>query len=256
MFEIIDFKKYSSLNIGGKHKVKIINDIGEYKQYKIIGGANNLLISNKPPKMAMLGDEFNYIFQKNGKLIIGGSTTTTTILNYCRKNVITNFELLVKLPGKIGGLVKMNAGLKKYEIFNHLESIKTYKGVVLKENILYKYRFTDIQDIVFEATFNIEKGFNKYKQKEFIKMRDNQPNLPSAGSCFKNPPNNFAGKLLDQAGLKGFKVGDMTFCETHANFLVNLGDGTYDEAIKLISLAKSKVKKQFDIDLKEEIIIY
>jgi UDP-N-acetylmuramate dehydrogenase len=255
MFEIIDFKKYSSLNIGGKYKVKIINDIGEYKQYKIIGGANNLLISNKPPKMAMLGDEFNYIFQKNGKLIIGGSTTTTTILNYCRKNDITNFELLVKLPGKIGGLVKMNAGLKKYEIFNHLESIKTYKGVVLKENILYKYRFTDIQDIVFEATFNIEKGFNKYKQKEFIKMRDNQPNLPSAGSCFKNPKDYSAGYLIEKVGLKGYNIGNIAFSSIHSNFLVNMGGGTYDEAIKLINLAKKKVKDEFNIELELEIII-
>ena len=86
-------------------------------------------------------------------------------------------------------------------------------------------------------------------------FRDNQPKEPSAGSCFKNPPNNFAGKLLDESGLKGFKIGNMAFCETHANFLVNLGNGTFGDALQLIELAKRKVFEKSGIELELEIKI-
>ena len=92
--------------------------------------------------------------------------------------------------------------------------------------------------------------------KEFNKMRDNQPHVPSAGSCFKNPKGDFAGRLIQEVGLKGKRRGDMSFSEQHANFLVNNGDGTFEDAIYLINLAKEKIKEQFDIDIEEEIIIY
>ncbi len=255
MHKTIDFKKYTSIHIGGKHSVKVINTIDEYNSYKIIGKGNNLLISNTPPKLAILGDEFDYIIQKNDKLIVGAATTSGKLLTYCKKNDIAHFELLAKLPGNIGGLVKMNAGLKQWEIFNHLYSIKTQNGEILKNDIAYTYRDTKIDGIIYEITFDIQKGFDKELQSMFVKMRDNQPNLPSGGSCFKNPKDYSAGYLIEKVGLKGHTIGGMAFSSMHANFLVNMGDGTFDEAIKLISLAKQKVKEQFDIDLELELII-
>jgi UDP-N-acetylmuramate dehydrogenase len=149
----------------------------------------------------------------------------------------------------------MNAGLKQWEIFNHLDGIKTQDGIIKKDNIEYSYRDTNIKCIIFEVTFNIEKDFDKEQQKYFIKMRDNQPNLPSAGSCFKNPKEHSAGYLIERVDLKGYTIGGMAFSSIHANFLVNIGGGTFDEAIKLIKLAQQKVKKQFDIELELEIII-
>ena len=256
MQKIIDFKKYSSISIGGKYTVKVINEIANYPKYTIIGRANNLLVSNNPPPIAILGDEFDYIIQKDSKLIVGASTSSGKLLTYCRHNNIANFELLAKLPGNIGGLVKMNAGLKQWEIFNHLISIKTQDGQILKDDINHSYRHTNIKGIIFEIIFDIEYGFSKEQQNMFIKMRDNQPKMPSAGSCFKNPKNTHsAGYLIDKVGLKGHSIGGMAFSSLHANFLVNIGDGTFDEAIKLINLAKQKVKDEFDITLEEEIII-
>ncbi len=268
MTKTIDFKKYTSINIGGKHQVKVINDIDNYSKYTIIGRGNNLLISNNPPPLAVLGDEFDYIIQKGNKLIVGASTSSGKLLTYCKKYDIANFELLAKLPGNIGGLVKMNAGLKKWEIFNHLHSIKTQDGNILKEVIPHTYRHTNIKGIIYEVTFNIEQGFNKEQQNIFVQMRDNQPNLPSAGSCFKNPKvansghgvnfpqkEHSAGYLIEKVGLKGYVSGGMAFSSIHANFLVNMGGGTYDEAMKLINLAKQKVKEEFNIDLEEEIIV-
>ncbi|MEA3513441.1 MAG: UDP-N-acetylmuramate dehydrogenase [Campylobacterota bacterium] len=255
MDKIIDFKKYSSIHIGGVHKVKVINEIGDFKNFKIIGRGNNILLSNTPPPMAILGDNFDYILLKDNKLIVGAATTSGKLLTYCRKNDIANFELLAKLPGNMGGLVKMNAGLKQWEIFNHLHSIKTEDKEILKKNIEYSYRHTKIDSIIYEITFDIEKGYNKELQKEFNRMRDNQPHLPSAGSCFKNPKDYSAGYLIEQVGLKGYIIGGMSFSSIHANFLVNIGDGTFEEAIELINLAKKKVKKEFNIELELEIDI-
>lgn len=255
-FKQIDFSKYSSLHIGPTCEVLVINEIGEYPDYQILGRANNTLISNNPPKFAVLGEAFEYIEQKDGLLYVGCATKSGKLLSYAKRNNLANLEFLGKLPGCLGGLVKMNAGLKEWEIFNYIHSIKTNKGYIKKENIEYSYRNTKIDTIVYEVVFNIEYGYSKQMAEKFKKMRDNQPQLPSAGSCFKNPKDDYAGRLIEAVGLKGFKKGGMGFSQEHANFLVNYGGGTYEEAIYMISLAQDKIKEQFNIDIKKEIIIY
>jgi len=255
-FKTIDFSRYSSIKIGPVADVKIIDAIGDYDDYQIIGRANNLLVSSNHPKFAILGDEFDYVKLIDNKLYVGCATTSGKLLTYVRKNDIANLEFLAKLPGNLGGLVKMNAGLKSWEIFNYIDKIKTKDGYIKKEDVTYSYRETKIDTIVYEVVFDIEKGFCKDKLKEFNKMRDNQPQTPSAGSCFKNPKGDFAGRLIQEVGLKGFRKGDMAFSNIHSNFLVNLGSGSYEDAIYLINLAKCKIKEKFNIELEEEIVIY
>lgn len=255
--KIIDFKRYSSIHIGSVKEVLVINEIADYQDFQIIGRGNNLLISsNCGKKFAILGEEFDYIKDEDNKLYVGCATTSGKLLTYTRKNNIANLEFLAKLPGNLGGLVKMNAGLKSWEIFNYIHSIKTKDGYILKKDIDFSYRHTQINTIVYEVVFNKDFGFSQSKQNEFTKMRDNQPQMASAGSCFKNPKGDFAGRLIEAVGLKGIKVGDMEFSNTHANFLVNHGNGTFEDAIKLISLAKKRVKEEFDVDLETEIIVF
>lgn len=253
----IDFKKYSSIKIGPVLDVLEINEIGDYSDYQIIGKGNNLLISpNINKKFAILSEEFDYIKQEGNLLFVGCATTSGKLLTYTRNNDIANLEFLAKLPGNLGGLVKMNAGLKSWEMFNYINSIKTKDGYIKKEDVNFSYRETKIDTIVYEVVFNIEYGFSKEMLKEFNKMRDNQPHVPSAGSCFKNPKGDFAGRLIEAIGLKGKRQGDMSFSEEHANFLVNYGSGSFEDAIYLIEEAKKKIKEQFNIDIEEEIIIY
>ena len=255
--KIVDFKRYSSIHIGPLKEVLVINEIGDYKDYQIIGRANNLLVSpNCEKNFAILGEEFDYIKEDEKFLYVGCATTSGKLLTYTRKNDIKNLEFLAKLPGNLGGLVKMNAGLKSWEVFNYIDSIKTKDGYIKKEDVDFSYRETKIDTIVYEVVFNIEYGFSNEMLKEFTKMRDNQPSVASAGSCFKNPKGDFAGRLIEAVGLKGIKKGDMSFSELHANFLVNYGNGTFDDAIYLIDLAKQKIKDEFNIDIEEEIIIY
>ena len=255
-YKKIDFSKYSSIKIGPKTNILVINEIADYKNYQILGLANNVLISNNPPSFCTLGSSFDYIIQKNNKLYIGASTKSSKVLAYIKKHNIAHLEFLGKLPGSIGGLVKMNAGLKEYEIFNLISSIKTKDGYISKSDIEYSYRHTNINTIIYEVVINIEYGFSQNKTLVFKNMRNNQPNEYSAGSCFKNPQKNWAAKLIEGCNLKGFRKGDMQFSNKHSNFLINLNNGTFDDAIYLINLAKDRVKEKYNINLEEEIIIY
>lgn len=255
--KLIDFKKYSSIKIGPISEVLVINEIGNYEEYEIIGRANNLLISpNTTKKFAILGEEFDYIKKHNNLLYVGCATTSGKLLKFTKDNNIADLEFLAKLPGNLGGLVKMNAGLKSWELFNYIHSIKTKDGYVKKEDIKYSYRETKIDTIVYEVVFNIEYGFNYENLAMFDEMRNNQPRVPSAGSCFKNPENDFAGRLIEAVDLKAYEKGNMSFSAKHANFLVNNGDGKFEDAIYLIEEAKKRVKEKFNIDIHEEIIIY
>jgi UDP-N-acetylmuramate dehydrogenase len=103
------------------------------------------------------------------------------------------------------------------------------------------------------AKFKIHRGYDRALLQELASLRNNQPSDPSAGSAFKNPPNDHAGRLIEAVGLKGYRIGDMAWSDIHANFLVNLGNGTYQDAITLIELAKKRVKDTFGIPLHEEI---
>ena len=252
----IDFSKYSSMKIGGTFEVNIINECSsiDEKSY-LIGSCNNILIGTNPPPLMMLDKKYDYIKIENNMLKIGGATPSGKIISFCKKHNIGSFEFLSHLPGKLGGLIKMNAGLKEFEIFNNLISISTCKGSLKKENIDYGYRYTDIDSPVLEATFNLSYGFDNEKVILFKTMRDNQPSLPSAGSCFKNPKNDYAGRLIEEVGLKGFRVGAMEFSTKHANFLVNHGGGTFKDAIFLIKEAQKKVYEKFNIKLECEIVI-
>jgi len=252
----INFAKYSSIRIGPKSEVLVIEEVGEYRGHKILGLGNNVLISDTHPSFAVLGSTFDYIEKKDDLLYVGCATKSGKLLSYAKKNDLAKFEFLGKLPGSLGGLVKMNAGLKEFEIFNYIHSIKTKDGYIKKEDIEYSYRHTNINTIVYEVVFNCTYGYSKAQSEVFKKMRDNQPQVPSAGSCFKNPANDSAGRLIEAVGLKGFQKGNMAFSIEHANFLANMGEGNFDDAIYLINLAKQKVKEKFNINLEEEIIIY
>ncbi|MDQ1263213.1 MAG: UDP-N-acetylmuramate dehydrogenase [Campylobacterota bacterium] len=254
--KIIDFSKFSSFKIGGKFSVDMIDDAQAIpKNAFIVGACNNILIGNNPPILAKLSKKFDYIKIENNTLKIGAATPSGKIFSFCKKHNIANFEFLSHLPGTLGGLVYMNAGLKEYEIFNTLIFVKTANAEIEKKDIEHGYRYTNITSPILEATFELKYGFDEAKVDIFKTMRSNQPSLPSAGSCFKNPKGDYAGRLIEAVGLKGFRVGGMEFSSQHANFLVNVGNGAFDDAIFLIKEAQSRVYAAFKIWLECEIAV-
>ncbi|QOP42568.1 UDP-N-acetylmuramate dehydrogenase [Sulfurimonas sediminis] len=255
-FRSIDFSKYSSFKIGSIVDVALLkDDFTDLADYTLIGSCNNTLIGPNPPKLMMLDKKYYYIKIENGLLKIGGATPSGKIASFCKKHNITNFEFLSHLPGKLGGLVYMNAGLKEFEIFNNLVSITTPSGLHVKKEIEFGYRRTNIKEPILEAAFSLAYGFSQEKAAMFKKMRANQPTTPSAGSCFKNPEGDYAGRLIEAVGLKGKKVGNMEFSRVHANFLVNNGNGSFKDAVFLINEAQKRVFESFGIKLELEIVI-
>ncbi len=251
----IDFSRYSSLRIGPKVDVAVIEskdfDAGGYT---LIGGANNLLISPTPPPLAMLGSEvFGFCELESDCIRVGGALKTGQLASFCRRHDLGGLEFTGNLPGTVGGLVAMNAGMKAWETFAQLLWVDFGVGRVPAERIPHGYRRAELPGIVYEAGFVRQSGFERDLEAQFKAMRANQPKAPSAGSCFKNPPGDYAGRLIEAVGLKGLAQGGMAFSEEHANFLINTGGGTYEAAIALIDEAKKRVKERFGVVLNLEV---
>ena len=252
----IDFSKYSSIKVGQPTEVLMIeNEDTIPKDRYLIGGANNLLISPTPPPLMMLSKDFAFIKEYDEYLIIGASMPTGRIVSYTKKHNISGFEFCSKLPGTLGGMLAMNAGVKSYEIFNILHSVKVNGSWVPKEDIEHGYRFAKLNGIATEAKFKITKGFDANLLDDLLQLRSNQPCEASAGSAFKNPIDDYAGRLIEEVGLKGLRKGGMQWSDVHANFLVNLGNGSFEDAKYLIDLAKEKILSEYKIALTEEIKI-
>jgi len=255
-FKTIDFSKFSSIKVGVPIEILMLErDDVIPKDRLIIGHANNLLVSSNPPPLMMLSKDFSFIKLEDEVLTVGCATPTGKLLSFAKKNDLAGFEFVSKLPGSIGGMLAMNAGVKSYEIFNILDAIKIEGEWVEKANIEHGYRFAKLGGVATEVRFKVTKGFSKELLDELVNLRANQPKTASAGSAFKNPEGDYAGRLIEEVGLKGVSRGAMQWSEVHANFLVNHGGGTFEEAKYLIDLVETKVFEKFGIVLQEEVQI-
>lgn len=252
-FKTIDFSKYSSIKIGPITQVAIIEDEYDFCDEFLIGAAFNLLISDTPPRLCALSDKFDFIRLENDSLFVGAATMAGQVYSFTKKYNICGFEFLFHLPGTIGGLVAMNAGMKEYEIFDVIKRVRFASGWINASEIPHSYRFTNLPGIIFEVEFYAKQGFKSELLGVFSKMRENQPKEPSAGSFFKNPPNDYAGRLIEAVGLKGHKIGNAAFSAKHANFLINIGNATFYDAISLVELAEKMIYEEFGIALEREV---
>lgn len=266
----INFSHYTSVKIGAILPLSFIESPQDYDTLlqngapiNIIGKANNLLISPNAKNLIALSKKFDYIKDLGDCLEVGAATPSGRLFSYAKRNNLSGFEILSKLPGSIGGIIKMNAGLKTYAIKDVLEGILMldsntklcFKSV---ESLGLTYRNSAIFGLIFAGIFKKQPNFNPNLVEAFAKMRQNQPKEPSFGSCFKNPKGDFAGALIEHAGLKGIRFGknkSLMFSPIHANFLVNLGNSSFEEALELIQLAKEKVYTESKILLEEEVQI-
>ncbi len=183
------------------------------------------------------------------------------------ENSLTGLEFAHGIPGSVGGAVFMNAGAYGGEMKDVLKSITLFDGSNVKtvnaDEIFFGYRETDFSKhgwLVLSATFVLEKGNQaqiKEKMSELSALRrEKQPlELPSCGSAFKRPVGHFAGKLIEDAGLKGYTVGKMQISTKHAGFIVNLGGGTETELSRLMEEVTGIVYEKFGVTLKPEIRI-
>lgn len=197
---------------------------------------------------------------------LGAGNLTSEILHYGIREEVSGLEFISGIPASLGGLIKMNAGAYGTEMMDVVESINLYSSkdglyTLSKGELKYGYRNLELPEdvIILGATLNLYRGKErdiKDKITNFLaKRRDTQPlDMPSCGSVFKNPEGDYAGKIIEELGLKGYQVGGARISEKHANFIVNLGSATAKDVLTLIELIKQKAYLKKGIILKEEVV--
>ncbi|WP_461829220.1 UDP-N-acetylmuramate dehydrogenase [Aquifex sp.] len=204
--------------------------------------------------------------RRNGKLTVealSGTPLKEIIKLAVRENLKGIYKLL-GFPASVGGAISMNAGAFGTEISEFLKEVYflSWEGELIKaskEELEFSYRKSPfpklgiIYKAVFEFEISSEPFLADYNRIRKIRKEKQPINLPTSGSTFKNPEGDYAGRLLERAGLKGFKLKELAFSEKHANFLINLGNASFSEAKDLIALAKEKVYDAFGVILKEEV---
>ena len=274
-------KKHTTFGVGGLASIFVYpndkNDLIKLLKYTskkniktfFMGSGSNLLISDNgfdgviiSLKKSFKNFEINNSLEAN----IGTGVMLGQMVRALTKKSVKGLESLVGVPGTLGGALIMNAGAYGSEISNYLISIKVLdldgnEKVYNKEDLKFSYRFSSIskQEIVIEAKFQFQKGnlekINQNKSNASQKRRNSQPlQFRSAGSIFKNPKSGMAaGYLIDKSNLKGVRIGNAEISTKHANFIINHGDASSDDILKLITIIKSTVKKNFDINLELEV---
>ena len=279
----INLLNYTTIKVGGCTEFfaepESISELIEYLKWvklnnlkcRIIGAGSNLLIKDT------LHNGLTLCTRKLKKIKINklsglveaeSGVMLPVIANLLAHNGCEGGEWLIGIPGTIGGAVFMNAGSGKLWISKYLLSVQVIDTQNLaiyslnKENLIFNYRFSSFQtnkfailsaNFMFRPNRNIKKIADKTKENLKKRTKTQPYHLPSFGSVFKNPTNNFAGKLIEEVGLKGFSIGNAQVSKLHSNFIVNNGDATSEEIYHLITVIQQKVLQKKGIFLHPEV---
>ena len=241
----------------------------EQMPYYILGNGSNLLVSDKGygGVMILMGEGFAQIREDvPGELAAGAGALLSRIAREAQEHSLTGFEFAAGIPGTLGGAVVMNAGAYDGEMKNVLKTVsvmdKNGRILELSANELeLGYRRSCIQEkeyIVLSAVISLKQGDKEAIQTKMAelagKRRDKQPlEYPSAGSTFKRPAGYFAGKLIEDAGLRGYREGGAQVSEKHCGFVINSGGVTAEDIRLLCRSVQKKVKETSGVDLETEV---
>ncbi len=286
----VNIKNYTTLGIGGIVQHEFIleekNDVDALAQklqevklpFILLGGGSNVLIQDNELDCVLIKDVIDS--KKEIKIVkedkdsvyldVPSGVFLPLFVKFCEKHGFSGLEGLAGVPGRMGGALAMNAGAFSCQmqdifisanIFSPNHGIKNYtyeecnfayRHFSLKEDVDYKIHLSMLLKMKKSSSDKV----SETTKQNFIKKKASQPLAEkTAGCAFKNPLNNAAGKLIDEVGLKGYRIGDMGFSSVHANFLTNYKNASYNNAIELIELAKEKVLSRFNIQLETEIRI-
>lgn len=275
VYEDVDFVKITSYKLKGKAKCVVYpNDMDDLKKllnflqtkklkYKVIGGGSNLIFTDDYDGVLIKLNHFDDLKVEDTKIIVGAGYSLIKMALKASKLGLTGLEFATGIPGTVGGAIVNNAGAYKSDMgyvvnevltltpdleikkFYNKEADFHYRTSFFKKNPGYT---------ILQATIIVKRG-KKENILEVIEDRKQrrliaQPlEYPSAGSVFRNPPGEFAGKLIEDVGLKGKRVGGAKVSEKHANFIVNVKEATGADIVTLIQEIQTKIKQEYDIDL-------
>ena len=272
-------KKYTTYKVGGPAIAMVVpNDITDliklmdfvYKndvKYKIVGNGSNLIFNDSGYDGIIIKlDNFNQFEQKGNSFIIGSGVSLVYAAMKASKAGYTGFEFATGIPGTLGGAVYMNAGAYQSDMGYIVTEVKVLTPkleikTMYNRECDFHYRSSFFQKnpkyIVLEAKIVLKKGQVKaimdvIEDRRKRRIASQPLKYPSAGSVFRNPKDDYAGRLIEELGYKGKKIGGAEVSTMHANFIINTGKAKGEDVKKLILEIKDKVKEKYNIELKCE----
>ena len=274
-------KDHTHIKVGGKADVFVIpttyTEIQQVVQYAninnipitFLGNGSNVIIKDGGIRGITLSLTHITDITVNGQTIVAQSgAAIIDVSRTALDHSLTGLEFACGIPGSVGGALYMNAGAYGGEVAYVLTKavVMTKEGELLtlsKDDFDFGYRkstFANNHYIILEGTFELEKGVYaeiKEKMDDLTYKRESKQPLeyPSCGSVFKRPPNHFAGKLIQDSGLQGKRIGGVEVSVKHAGFMVNVDNGTAQDYIDLIHFVQKTVQEKFDVTLEREVRI-
>ncbi|MCD6362980.1 MAG: UDP-N-acetylmuramate dehydrogenase [Synergistetes bacterium] len=276
---------HTSIGIGGPADYLIIpEDVDDVRRVisfsaeeglklLFLGQGSNVLIGDDGfrgivLKFAEVGN-FQCVRLLNGcKLEAQVGTSLKRLINLSQEKGLSGLEFAIGIPGSLGGAIWTNAGANSHAIGDLVERIFVVKedGEVSELNgndVKFSYRYSTFQQrkwFIWKAVLKLQPSTPANiakKIRAFWERRRKQPfAYPSAGCIFKNPPGDFAGRLIEKAGCKGLVIGGAKVSESHANFIINIGGAKASDVLQLMELIKNRVREKFGIELEPEIALY
>ena len=239
--------------------------------HRFLGGGSNLLVGDGELPWVVLqlvAPEPDIVLEGNFAQVDAAADLGRTV-TYCAKNDLGGMEGLIGVPGTVGGALRMNAGAYGMQIGSYVREVKLYRAASRKietlrgHQISFEYRHTSFAPDDMMLAVKLELPSKPYR--EILKgiricnekRRSSQPlGQKSAGCIFKNPPGASAGRMIDELGLKGLKVGDARVSDRHANFFVNAGKASAKDMLALIADVRERVRKSFGVILENEVVVW
>jgi len=270
--------RHTSFRVGGPAEIfvkpqttdeliEIWNFVGrENRPIEILGDGTNVLVSDAGLRgIVICTNKMNGIeLLEGGRIRAQAGARLSKVAEVACKAGLTGFEFASGIPGTVGGAVYMNAGAYDHDIGEFCESVTLFDNkpfTKTNKEMGFGYRKSCVQQgniLVLETVFQLQPGNTeeiRAKMNELnSRRRASQPlDMPSAGSTFKRPPGHFAGKLIQDSGLKGFTIGGAQVSEKHAGFVINTGVATAQDIYDLIQAVKEKVYENFGVWLEPEV---
>ncbi len=265
----------AALLVEPKDQLELSYTLQQMEQQKIshivIGNGSNLLFSDEGygGVVIKIGTSFQSIRKENNRIHAGAGALLSAVAREAAKGALAGFEFAAGIPGSVGGAVYMNAGAYGGEMVQVLESVIVMKkdgsDIVKKTKgeLDLTYRHSNLKDsgeILLEATFILQPGERSVIEARIKELNgrrvEKQPlSYPSAGSFFKRPEGNFAGKLIEDAGLRGLSCGGACVSSLHAGFIINKGSATTKDILDLMEIVRATVYEKSNVLLEPEVRI-
>jgi UDP-N-acetylmuramate dehydrogenase len=269
-------KEWSNIRIGGKASylftpqsvsdlvLIMANTKKARHDFLPVGGGSNILFGNVGNRVVILDRDLPKICEvDNSQVVVSSNYDINSFLSEMMQYELGGLEFLAGIPAHLGGTVNMNAGAFGKSISDYLDWVEIInpegkEEIIQREALKFDYRYSSIDGFITKIAFNLEKKtretISSDIQSILIERREKHPyDFPSLGSTFKNPPGYFAGKLVEECGLKGTRIGDAEISTKHGNFILNKGNATFEDVMNLIELVRKEVLKRRGIQLELEI---